>query len=42
MALLDLFISSVLTNNIALAFILGMCPLIAISTSVKNANGMLY
>lgn len=40
MALLDLFISSVLTNNIALAFILGMCPLIAISTSVKNANGM--
>ena len=40
MALLDLFISSVLTNNIALAFILGMCSLISISTSVKNANGM--
>lgn len=40
MQLLELFISSVLTNNIALGFILGMCPLIAISTSVKNANGM--
>jgi Na+-transporting NADH:ubiquinone oxidoreductase subunit E len=40
MELLELFISSILNNNIALAFILGMCPLIAISTSVKNANGM--
>jgi Na+-transporting NADH:ubiquinone oxidoreductase subunit E len=40
MGLLDLFISSILSNNIALGFILGMCPLIAISTSVKNASGM--
>jgi len=36
----ELFISSILSNNIALAFILGMCPLIAISTNVKNAKGM--
>ena len=40
MDLTQLFISSVLTNNIALAMILGMCPLIAISTNVKNAVGM--
>ncbi len=36
----ELFIQSILSNNIALAFILGMCPLIAISTNVKNAKGM--
>lgn len=40
MDLTQLFISSLLTNNIALAMILGMCPLIAISTNVKNAVGM--
>ena len=40
MDLTQLFISSILTNNIALAMILGMCPLIAISTNVKNAVGM--
>ena len=40
MNLVDLFISSVLNNNIALVFILGMCPLIAISTSLENAKGM--
>ena len=34
MNILELFISSILNNNIALVFILGMCPLIAISTSV--------
>jgi Na+-transporting NADH:ubiquinone oxidoreductase subunit E len=40
MNIIELFISSILNNNIALVFILGMCPLIAISTSVKNAKGM--
>jgi Na+-transporting NADH:ubiquinone oxidoreductase subunit E len=38
--MLELFINSILSNNIALTLILGMCPLIAISTSVKNAKGM--
>jgi Na+-transporting NADH:ubiquinone oxidoreductase subunit E len=38
--LIEIFISSILNNNIALTFILGMCPLIAISTTVKNAKGM--
>ena len=38
--LIQLFLQSILSNNIALAFILGMCPLIAISTNVKNAKGM--
>ncbi|HSL94167.1 MAG TPA: Rnf-Nqr domain containing protein [Bacillota bacterium] len=40
MNLSDLFLASLLNNNIALIFILGMCPLIAISTSVRNARGM--
>src|SRR5690554_3774432 len=40
MNVIELFISSILNNNIALVFILGMCPLIARSTSVKNAKGM--
>ena len=38
--LLRIFISSFTNQNIALTFILGMCPLIAVSTSVKNAKGM--
>lgn len=38
--LVEIFVSSILNNNIALTFILGMCPLIAISTTVKNAKGM--
>ena len=38
--LMEIFVSSILNNNIALTFILGMCPLIAISTTVKNAKGM--
>ena len=38
--IVELFINSILSNNIALTLILGMCPLIAISTSVKNAKGM--
>ena len=37
---IQLFLESILNNNIALAFILGMCPLIAISTNIKNAKGM--
>ena len=40
MELFDLFLASLLNNNIAFALILGMCPLIAISTDVKNAFGM--
>jgi Na+-transporting NADH:ubiquinone oxidoreductase subunit E len=38
--LLELFIGSILNHNIALVYILGMCPLIAISTNVKNAFSM--
>lgn len=37
---LEILIGSMLDHNIALAYILGMCPLIAISTSVRNAKGM--
>ncbi len=38
--LLELIIASILNHNIALVYILGMCPLIAISTNIKNAKGM--
>ncbi|MCR3905489.1 MAG: NADH:ubiquinone reductase (Na(+)-transporting) subunit E [Tenericutes bacterium] len=40
MDILELIIASILSHNIALVYILGMCPLIAISTNVKNAKGM--
>ena len=36
----DLFLASFLSQNIALIFILGMCSLIAVSTSIKNAINM--
>lgn len=38
--IVEIFIGSILSHNIALIYILGMCPLIAISTNVKNAKGM--
>jgi Na+-transporting NADH:ubiquinone oxidoreductase subunit E len=38
--LIEIFVATILNHNIALVYILGMCPLIAISTSVKNAKGM--
>jgi Na+-transporting NADH:ubiquinone oxidoreductase subunit E len=38
--IIEIFIASITSHNIALTYILGMCPLIAISTSVKNAKGM--
>ncbi len=38
--LMELLIATLTNHNIALTYILGMCPLIAISTNVKNAKGM--
>lgn len=37
---LSIFFASILTHNIALTYILGMCPLISISKSLKTAFGM--
>ena len=39
-SIIEIMISSLTDQNIALIYILGMCPLIAISTNVKNAKGM--
>ena len=39
-SLVSIFLASILTHNIALTYILGMCPLIAISKSLKTAAGM--
>jgi Na+-transporting NADH:ubiquinone oxidoreductase subunit E len=36
----EIILGTILNHNIALVYILGMCPLIAISTNVKNAKGM--
>ncbi|HHX00614.1 MAG TPA: NADH:ubiquinone reductase (Na(+)-transporting) subunit E [Acholeplasmataceae bacterium] len=38
--IIEILIATITNHNIALAYILGMCPLIAISTNVKNAKGM--
>lgn len=38
--LVEIFTASILNHNIALTYILGMCPLIAVSKNVKNARGM--
>ncbi len=38
--LINVFMASILTHNIALTYILGMCPLIAISKNLKTAKGM--
>ncbi|QLY40764.1 NADH:ubiquinone reductase (Na(+)-transporting) subunit E [Hujiaoplasma nucleasis] len=38
--IIEIIISTMTSQNIALVYILGMCPLIAISTNVKNAKGM--
>ncbi|MFH1006136.1 MAG: Rnf-Nqr domain containing protein [Candidatus Latescibacterota bacterium] len=35
-----IFIASILTHNIALTYLLGMCPFIALARSVKTAFGM--
>mgnify|MGYP001057559786 CR=1 FL=1 len=40
MELIKILVDSILSQNIALVFILGMCPLIAISNNLKNAFWM--
>ncbi|TFG63707.1 MAG: NADH:ubiquinone reductase (Na(+)-transporting) subunit E [Spirochaetales bacterium] len=38
--LITIFIASILTYNIALTYLLGMCPFISLSRSLKTASGM--
>jgi len=38
--MISVFLASVLTHNIALTYILGLCSLIAISKNLKTAKGM--
>jgi Na+-transporting NADH:ubiquinone oxidoreductase subunit E len=40
--LLTVFVATILTHNIALTYLLGMCPFIALSRSLKTATGMGY
>lgn len=38
--LITIFIASILTYNIAFTYLLGMCPFISLSRSLKTASGM--
>ncbi len=38
--LITIFIAAILTHNIALTYLLGMCPFISLSRSLKTASGM--
>ena len=38
--LLTIFIAAIFTHNIALTYLLGMCPFISLSRSLKTAYGM--
>jgi len=38
--LLTIFIAAILTHNIALTYLLGMCPFVSLSRSSKTAFGM--
>lgn len=40
--LLIIFIAAILTHNIALTYLLGMCPFVSLSRSVKTAVGMSF
>jgi len=40
--LLTILVAAILTHNIALTYLLGMCPFIALSRALKTAVGMSY
>ena len=40
--LTTIFIAAILTHNIALTYLLGMCPFVSLSRSVKTAFGMSF
>ena len=39
-SLVSIFLAAILTHNIALTYLLGMCPFISLSKSLKTATGM--
>ena len=40
--LLTIFIAAIFTHNIALTYLLGMCPFISLSRNLKTASGMAF
>ncbi|MEW5814927.1 MAG: Rnf-Nqr domain containing protein [Spirochaetota bacterium] len=40
LTILTIFVASILTSNIAFTYLLGMCPFISLSKSLKTASGM--
>jgi Na+-transporting NADH:ubiquinone oxidoreductase subunit E len=40
LSLITVFLAAILTHNIALTYLLGMCPFISLSRSLRTASGM--
>ena len=40
--LITIFIAAILTHNIALTYLLGMCPFVSLSRSIKTAMGLSF
>lgn len=40
LGLLTVFLAAILTHNIALTYLLGMCPFVSLSRSLRTASGM--
>ncbi len=40
--LITIFIASILTHNMALTYLLGMCPFVSLSRSIKTSYGMSF
>jgi Na+-transporting NADH:ubiquinone oxidoreductase subunit E len=40
--LLTIFLAAILTHNIALTYLLGMCPFVSLSRNLRTASGMGY
>ena len=40
--LLTIFLAAIFTHNIALTYLLGMCPFISLSRNIKTATGMAF
>jgi len=40
LTLVTVFVAAILTHNIALTYLLGMCPFISLSKSIRTASGM--
>ena len=40
LTLITVFAAAILTHNVALTYLLGMCPFVSLSKSLRTASGM--